>query len=204
MNGSTLNMAKKVTGVILAAGMSSRMGETKQSLPFKGSTILGHVIKQAKLSKLEDIILVLGHDQNSIQDNIDGTEIKIVHNSNYREGQSTSLKAGINNISDSSKAAMFLLGDQPTIKHSTIDNLIYRFNSANAKIVIPTFNGTRGNPVIMSSSLFQDIKKLSGDTGGRAIFDTYRNDILKVPVQDHNILIDIDTREDYNNALATF
>ncbi len=200
MKDNTLNV-KKVTGVILAAGMSSRMGKTKQSLPFKGSTILGHVIEQAKLSYLEDIILVLGYDQVNIQAHINNTGIKIVQNPNYKKGQSASLKVGIDNINNSSDAAMFLLGDQPTVKAPTINCLIDAYNTTNKKIVFPTFNGKRGNPVIMDSSLFQDIKKLSGDTGGRAIFETYKTSILKVPVLDKNILVDIDTREDYNTLI---
>ncbi len=189
----------KVAGVILAAGSSSRMGKTKQLLPFGKTTLLGQVIQTALDSKLHDIIVVLGHDADKVSQTIDLTSLKTTLNVDHRKGQSTSLIKGLEMVSSQCDAAMFLLGDQPLITPAIINTLVDTFETARASIVIPYFNGRRGNPVIIARSLFHRLKSLSADTGARVLFDEFKESVVKVPVQDKAVLIDVDTREDYKN-----
>ncbi len=193
---------KKVSGIILAAGLSSRMGKTKQLLPFKGRPILEHVISNAQLSNLYEIIVVLGHNAKKIQNCIDLTSTKTTINHEYIKGQSTSLIKGLEKISPLCDAAMFLLADQPLITQFTINTIIKAFERSNLSITIPYYNDIRGNPVIIAKALFPDLKSLSGDTGPRILFNNFKNTILKVPVQDRAILIDVDTKSDYKKYSA--
>lgn len=193
--------SKKIAGVILAAGSSSRMGNTKQLLPFGETTLLGQVIQTAKKSALHEIIVVLGHDAKKIEQAIDLSGTKVVRNIAYSKGQSTSLIKGLESISPICNAAIFLLGDQPLVTAAIINRLIDAFETSSTPIVIPYCNGKRGNPVIIARPLFHRLKSLSADTGARALFDEFKKSILKVSIPDGAILIDIDTMDDYKKQL---
>lgn len=199
-------LKKKVAGVILAAGSSSRMGSIKQLLPFRGKTILDHVIANVRNSALSEIILVLGHCSDKIVQNLDlpgnSSEIKIVINKEYKEGQSSSLKKGLENISVNCDGAMFLLGDQPLVTDMIINELINAFEASDLPVVIPYCNEKRGNPVIIAKSLFFRLKSLSADTGARVLFKELEHEIVKVPVNDKAILEDIDTKDDYEKLIS--
>jgi molybdenum cofactor cytidylyltransferase len=196
---------KKVAGVILAAGSSSRMDSIKQLLPFKGKTILDHVIANAKKSLLYEIILVLGYSSDKVKQEIDcygdSFNIKIVINNDFLKGQSDSLKKGLKNLSGNCDGAMFLLGDQPLVTDIIINKLIYAFESSDLPIIIPFCNGKRGNPVIIAKPLFSRLESLTGDTGPRVLFKEFEHGILKVPVADKAIFKDIDTKEDYERLI---
>ncbi len=188
---------KKIAGVILAAGSASRMGQTKQLLPFKNNTLLGQVVQNARESSLHEIIVVLGHSADEIEKAIDLSGTKVVRNTAYSKGQSTSLIKGLEKVSSVCDAAIFLLGDQPLVTAAIINRLINEFKISTAPIVIPYCNGKRGNPVIIARSLFHRLKSLSGDTGPRVLFDEFKKSILKVSIPDKAILIDVDTKDDY-------
>ncbi|MBC2703049.1 molybdenum cofactor cytidylyltransferase [Desulfobacula sp.] len=196
--------SKKISGIILAAGSASRMGKTKQLLPFGENTLLGQVIQNAGESALHEIIVVLGHCAEKIEQAIDLSSTKIIRNTAYSKGQSTSLIKGLENVSSICDAAIFLLGDQPLVTAAIINKLIDAFETSNAPIVIPYCNGKRGNPVIIARPLFHRLKSLSADTGARALFDEFKRSILKVSIPDEAILVDVDTIDDYEKLKKNF
>jgi molybdenum cofactor cytidylyltransferase len=193
---------KKISGIILAAGSGTRMGKTKQLLPFGETTLLGQVIQHAKESRLHEIIVVLGHDADNIGKTIDLSGTRVIRNTAHAKGQSTSLIKGLEFVSSICDAAMFLLGDQPLVTATIINRLVDAFETSVAPIVIPYCNGIRGNPVILSRSVFPRLAALSADTGARVLFEEFKTSILKVPLQDDAILIDVDTMEDYNKLIS--
>lgn len=192
---------KKIAGVILAAGSGSRMGKTKQLMPFGKTSLLGQVLQNAGQSALNAIIVVLGHDADKIQDTIELSSTTIVVNPAYAKGQSTSLIAGLEHVPPACDAAMFLLADQPLIRPDIINTLIHASQTSNAPIIIPFFHGKRGNPVIIARSLFHRLKTVSADTGARVLFNEFKTSILKVPLQDDAILVDVDTMDDYEKLM---
>ena len=194
---------KKISGVILAAGSASRMGKTKQLLPFEGTTLLGQVIKNAKKSALHEIIIVLGHKADKISQTLNHSKIKIVRNKDFLKGQSTSLIKGLENVSIDCDAAMFILGDQPLVKAPVINTLINAFETSSAQIVIPYYKERRGNPVTLARSIFDSLTSLTDDRGARALFDEFKESILKVQIPDSGILIDVDTMDDYERLIYT-
>jgi len=192
---------KKIAGVILAAGSASRMGKTKQLLPFGKTTLLGQVVEATEKSALHEIIVVLGHEADEIHQTLDLSNTKIIMNKEYAKGQSTSLIKGLENVSPVCDAAMFLLGDQPLVTANIINRLINAFETAGALITIPYCNDKRGNPVIIARSLFHRLKSLSADIGARDLFDEFKESILKVQIPDNAILVDIDTMDDYKKLV---
>ena len=189
--------SKKIAGIILAAGASSRMGKPKQLLPFGKTTLLGQVVQTARESALHELIVVLGHCADEIEQAIDLSGTKVVRNIAYSKGQSTSLIKGLETVSPVCDAALFLLGDQPLVTAAIINRLIDAFETSDAPIVIPYCNGKRGNPVIIARPLFHRLTSLSADTGARALFDEFKESILNVSIPNDAILIDVDTIDDY-------
>lgn len=191
----------KVSGIILAAGTASRMGRTKQLLAFQRTTLLGQVILNAKQSLIDEIIVVLGHHADDIRNKTNLKDTITIFNPDFKKGQSTSLIAGIKSVASDSDAAMFLLADQPFVASNTINALICAFKSSTASIGIPYYKNKQGNPVIVSKSMFSRIHTLTRDIGARALFQAYKDQILKIPVSDPSILADVDTIADYNSIL---
>lgn len=194
----------KVAGIVLAAGRSSRMGQPKQLLSFRGRTILEWTVDNALASSLHRVIVVLGHDAASVQPFIEQRGVDLVINPSPEAGQSSSLKAGLHALTNEIDAALFLLGDQPLVAPETIDRIVATFAAFPSPIVMPTFNGKRGNPVLFSRQTFPRIETLSGDCGARALFQEYAGDIRSVDVHTPTILFDLDTPEDYRRLLEEF
>ncbi len=191
----------KITGIILAAGLSSRMGEVKSLLPFGRSLLLGLVINNVSESILSHTIVVLGSDADRIRKMIDFKGATVVFNPDYRMGQSSSLKAGFQAVDSNTDGVMFLLGDQPFIDSKIINTLIGEWRKQPAAIIIPVYDGKRGNPVVAHRNIFPMIRKISGDSGLRQLFQKLKGDIREVEIADPGILMDIDTVEDYRELL---
>lgn len=195
------SLHKKVSGIILAAGTASRMGRTKQLLPYQGKPMLAHVLENVKQSRLHEVIVVLGHDADTIRQQVSLKGVIQADNPDHAKGQSTSVVKGISKVSTDSDGAMFLLADQPLITPEIINRILSGFETTDKPIVIPVYENIRGNPVIISRSLFPELTSLSGDTGARVLFEKFQSDILKINIQDSGILLDIDTQKDYESLL---
>jgi molybdenum cofactor cytidylyltransferase len=191
----------KVAGIILAAGEGSRMGRTKQLLPFRGKSILECVIDSALASALHRVVVVLGHRADLLIPLLEGKGVEVVVNPDYRQGQSSSLKSGLHALTEETEAALFLLGDQPLITPTLIDSILVAYQASGNPIVMPVFQGRRGNPVLFSRETFSRIEALGADCGARPLFQEYAARLLTVPVDDPAIHFDIDTEEDYQRLL---
>lgn len=183
--------------MVLAAGKSQRMGTPKQLLRIGGKTVLEHTLERVRDSSVSEIVLVLGHAADAIEKEIFIEGLTIIRNEGYQQGMGTSLRAGIAAVGPDAKAALIVLADQPFVQAATLNQLIECHQTAKAQIVIPTFRGFRGNPVLLDSSIFPELQELSGDVGCRAIFGSHTENIHKLAVDDAGILLDIDSREDF-------
>lgn len=187
----------KISGIILAAGKAARMDKVKQLLPFRGTTILGRVVENALGSSLHEVIVVLGHALEDIRRVIDFGHATIAVNADYISGQSTSLRTGLAAISSESAAALFILGDQPLIDPDVIDALVKCYRQQSAPFIIPTYQGKRGNPVLIDRAVFPRLESLEGDVGARILFDEYAHQICEIEMGDEDIMFDVDTLDDY-------
>ncbi len=191
-----------VAGIVLAAGGSIRMGRPKQLLPFRDKTIREGVVDNALASTLHRVIVVLGHEAERIKPLMERRDgVTAVVNPSYGAGQSSSLKAGLAALTEETDAALFLLGDQPLVTPETIDLITASFADSPSPIVIPTFEGRRGNPVLFGRETFSRMETLSGDSGARPLFQEYAERIRTVAVNTPAIHFDLDTPEDYRRLL---
>lgn len=175
-----------VAGVIMAAGLSGRFGRNKLLEPFRGRPLLQWTVEAALRSRLLGVTVVLGHEQERLRralaDLAGDTRLSLVSNPAYKDGQSSSVIAGLSAIAPRSGAAMFLVGDQPLLDHHAIDRLIGAFEAAGGDgICYPLCAGRRANPVIFASRFFPALARLRGDIGGRPVIDGNRD--AWVPVE---------------------
>ena len=191
-------MDKRVSGIILSAGKSQRMGQPKALLPVFGTTFLEHIVNQIRGSKLVDFKIVLGHQPDTILDRLPNLRSATVINSRYEEGQLSSLQAGIRSLeSGNPDGLMLFLVDHPFVESALIDELIGCFSKRNPPLVIPTFQGRRGHPVIFSRELFPELLDASPEVGAVAVVKQHRQQIYHLEWKSDEILIDVDTPEAY-------
>lgn len=187
-----------VTGIILAAGFSRRMGEEKLLLKINGETIIERVIKASYKSKLDKIILI--YRKKEVGDIGKAYGIETIHNKNANLGQSQSMKLGIQGAGEAG-AYMFIVGDQPFLTEELIDKLLEEYKVWKLPIVIPYFNGERSMPMVISSIYKDELLNVQGDKGGRDIVKNNPHKVKKVYMEDKNIGMDLDTPEDFKRIL---
>lgn len=187
-----------ITGVLLAAGKSTRMGQMKQLTFFQEKPLLERSLQPLIDSSLDEIILVLGYQYHEVLNTIKikDKRLRVVINRQYEKGMSTSIRAAVKSVSDKTEAVIIALGDQPLITGAIIDRLIREFKRNNKGIVAPTYKGRRGNPVMLSRKYFSALAKLTGDEGAKSILKDNPTDIIKVEIGDDSILRDVDYQED--------
>jgi len=173
------------------------MGEPKQLLRLGEQTVLGQTLNNLRRSRVQEIVLVLGAAAQTIAQQTATDGIKIVINEQFREGMGRSLRTGLAALNPEIDAALVVLADQPFVRPATFDRLIERYIESDAQIAIPTHRGFRGNPVLLDRSVFAEVMALTGDVGCRAIFGSHTEGIVRVAVEDVGILLDIDSKADF-------
>src|SRR5215469_7574304 len=186
-----------IGAVVLAAGKSTRMGEPKQLVPWNGRPLLEHTLANLRNIKLNEIVVVLGCGADAVRKRVDLHDIKVVENKNYEQGMGNSLGVGVSALAEATDGVLIVLADQPFVRSGTYEQLIDQYRQSDAQIVIPTYRGFRGNPVLLNRSVFNEVMALKGDVGCRAIFGDHCDGIVKVEVDDVGVLLDIDNHEDY-------
>jgi molybdenum cofactor cytidylyltransferase len=196
-----------VSGIILAAGASSRMGRPKQLLPLRGRPLLQCVLDGAIASRLDEIVLVLGHRADEIREALalpEGSRVRAVVNADWARGQSTTLRLALRSASPTAAAAAILLGDQPGVEATLIDRVAKAFLDAGLPAARPVYSGADGSrvpghPVFLARRIWSEVDKLGGDEGARTLLAARADWLLEVPVEGEPPA-DIDTWEDYQRA----
>ncbi len=201
---AAIKASTQVAGIVLAAGTSTRLERPtpKQLLELGGEALVRRVVRAALASRLEEVIVVLGHAATEVARAVDDLDVQTVENPDYPLGQSTSVRAGLSRVAPECGAALFIPADQPLLSSDLIDRLLVTYRQSGGPIVVPTHSGQRGAPVLFDRSLFIELAQLIGDTGGRSLMTTYRNRIIEVPVDDPLELADVDTVSDLERLAA--
>ncbi len=184
-----------ITGIVLAAGGSERMGRPKQLLSWKGSSLIQYIVSTVINAGIDHTVVVLGAHEERVREELHHLPVEIVFNPQWEAGQSTSVQAGISAIPENSGSVLFFLVDQPHLSETLIRSLVERHAETLNPIIAPIVAGQRGNPVLFDRSTFDDFLTIHGDSGGRQIFSRYQ--VSWIPWHDEAILFDIDTDEDY-------
>ena len=190
-----------VSAILLAAGESKRMGKPKLLLPFGKGTILGQTIDNLLSSKVGEVIVVVGYKAQEMIKAIANRPVKVVMNPFYHQGMSTSIVTGLNLVDNKAQKLMVALADQPLINNKVFNRLVEESLGADKGIIIPTYRGKRGNPIIFSTKYKEELLSLKGDVGGRQIIKQHPDDILEVAIDSESINIDIDTMGNYYSHL---
>jgi molybdenum cofactor cytidylyltransferase len=195
---------KRIAAVVLAAGRSTRMrGPNKLLAEIARRPLVRIVAEEALASRADPVIVVAGHQRAEVEKALAGLRVRIVHNPDFAEGLGTSLRAGIAAVPADSDAAIVCLGDMPRVDAALMNRLIAAFDpDRGALVVVPTFEGKRGNPVLWSRRFFPDLMAIEGDVGARHLIGRYSEAVAEVPVEGKAALVDVDTPEALSGVKA--
>jgi molybdenum cofactor cytidylyltransferase len=189
-----------IAGIVLAAGISTRFGANKLRAPLKGKPLIRNVAEAALASRLARLFVVLGHEADEVGAALGGLaddrRLEIIVNPDYADGQSTTVRTGLEAARRDYAAVMFLMGDQPLLDASIIDALIHAFQASDKDICYPSHQGRRRNPVIFSQRFFSGILALTGDTGARALIDANPHATCVVDFAEEAAFRDVDREAD--------
>lgn len=191
-----------VAAVLLAAGGSRRMGQSKQLLPIDGQPMVRRVAQTVCQAGLAQVVVVVGAEGDRVARALAGLDLEIVHNQAWAQGMSTSVRAGMEALRPEIEAALLVLADQPGLTIDALEALVEAYRATRAPIVAPYYRGRRGNPVLFARSLFADLGQVEGDQGGRALLVRHEQEVARVDLDDVAILLDVDTRQDYEGLCS--
>ncbi len=186
--------APKIAALVLAAGKSSRMGANKLLMPIKGQAMIARTVDAVLSSPARPVIVVTGNAAPEIEAVLGGRDVCFVRNPHFADGLSTSLRAGIAALPEDVDGAVVCLGDMPAVGGAAIARLASAFNPAEGRaIIVPTYQGKRGNPVLFARSLFPEAAATHGDGGAKHAIGEHEDVVCEVEMEDASVLADADT-----------
>ena len=184
-----------IAGVVLAAGASTRFGGQKLLAPLDGTPVVRWSVQALLDAGLAEVVVVLGRDAAGVRAALAGLPARCLVNPAYAEGMSTSLRAGVGALGNVVRAAVLALGDQPRVGAAVVRALCEGYRASRQPLVVPSYAGARGNPVLVDRSLFGELLAVTGDEGARGV-------IARDPARVHRVEfpfampLDVDTRAD--------
>lgn len=192
-----------INAIVLAAGESTRMGKPKPLLRFGDHTFLEQIIAVLQEARVDRTTIVLGAQAEAIEKAIDLSEVDVVVNRDYRNGQLSSLLAGLEVAPVQAEAILLCLVDGPFMTTEIVRQVIATFRTAGSPIVIPTFEGRRGHPSLFARSMFQELREAPVDEGARHVVYANENKIAEVEIADRGVVTGVNTPEDYRLHFGT-
>jgi molybdenum cofactor cytidylyltransferase len=191
---------ERVTGLVLAAGGSSRLGRPKQLLPYGGATLLDHTLDTARVCGFDQLLCVLGGGAEPVRETVDLSGLEVVENLQFGEGCSSSIAAALSAVDTRSDVLVLLLGDQPGVTPASVAALLD--GRGDHELAACRYDDGRGHPLAFARSVFADLAALHGDKGVWKLLDHRAADVVDVPVPGP-VPLDVDTWEDYQTVLRT-
>ena len=196
-------MRKFISGLILGAGASQRLGPPKQLLPFRGTTMLGWVVDQAqRATGLDEVVVVLGRAADQVRASVKFGAARVVENPVFGEGCASSYRAGLGALNPESSAAMIILGDQPRITPEVIDRVADEWRQQESAIALCSYRGRKGHPMIFARSLFDQLIALHGDKAAWKLVDANAGLVQEIDF-DLPFPDDVNTTEDFERLGQT-
>ena len=193
-----------ISAIVLAAGESRRMGYVnKLELPVQGMPLIWRTVHTLLCSELQEIVVVVGHEAERVRAILDGLDVCVVYNEHYRQGQVSSVRAGLGAMSKPCDGMMICLSDQALLEPADIHGLIDAFaNRSHGSVLVPTHQGQRGNPVICDYGHRQSILSGDRDMGCRQFMEANPDLVYTHEVEVDHVVFDVDTPADYEALLA--
>ncbi|HWN99905.1 MAG TPA: nucleotidyltransferase family protein [Blastocatellia bacterium] len=189
-----------VSAILLAAGESRRMGSFKQLLTLRGKTFVECCVDNLLASQAGEVVVVTGHREAEVRAALVSRPVRFGHNANYRAGMTSSIKHGISVISDTARACLIALVDQPQIGTDVFNLVIETYLTKEPLIVVPTYEGRRGHPIVLDLKLKAEILDTDPNEGLRQVVNSHRDQTIAVEVPSGTVLFDYDTPEDYRRV----
>ena len=190
-----------IIAIILAAGESQRMGSPKALLKINGKTFVRHIIDVYSTTNVEKIVIVIGAHAQEIKKELLGLNVTVAVNKNYNTGQLSSIITGIEVTKAFHPDGVLIHPvDHPLISAGVINSLVVKFNESPNLIVLPSFKGKRGHPVLFSTKLFDELKNAPLEIGARSVVWSHSNEVIEVETEEKGIILDIDTPGDYERT----
>lgn len=187
-----------VVAVVLAAGTASRMGRAKQLLPWGRHTILEQTLQNIRRSRIRHTVVVTGYRAGDVAPLARKAGASVVHNENYEEGEMlSSLQVAVATLPARCPGVLVMLADQPLVEPQTINHLLSAFQEGHGQIIAPTYEGRRGNPVLIGNAFFHELLALPTGAAPRDLLKRHPEALHLVPVQSESVLLDIDHPADY-------
>jgi molybdenum cofactor cytidylyltransferase len=188
-----------VTGLVLGAGGSRRLGRPKQLLPYRDGTLLGHVVAVARACPFDQLVVAIGGAADEVRATVDLTGADVVVNEAYGAGCSSSIAAALGVVDDGADVLVLMLGDQPGVSAATVRALLA--GRGEAPLAVCRYDDGRGHPIAFARSVFAELADLHGDKGVWRLLDQAGDTAAEVPIAGP-IPLDVDTDEDYEAVLA--
>ena len=194
--GSRAPVAPRVAALVMAAGKSSRMGQFKLLMPIDGVPMIAATVDGLLASSVTDVVVVTGRDADAVKSALGDRPVRLVHNPDYADGLSTSLKAGLAALPADADAFLVVLGDMPKVTARDIDRLIAAYDRDEGRLIcVPTFEGKSGNPILWDRRFIDEMQGLKGDSGARSLLLRHGEAAIEIAVESAGVLIDVDTPE---------
>ncbi len=191
-----------ITGIVLAAGQSRRMGSPKLLLPWRGRTVVEAVVTSLRQGGVDRIVVVLGGDREAVERALADVQVEFVLNPAFAQGAMlSSIQAGLGAIGDEVQAALLMPGDLPSIQPATVRDLLAAGERATDRICVPVYGERRGHPVLIPRIYWKDLLALGEGESLRSFLRAHERQVLGVAVPDPGIRADIDTPADYQGAV---
>lgn len=193
----------KITGLLLAAGMSDRMNRVnKLTLPFRDRSIVEVSLRNMIESSLEQIAAVLGHDHTAMTGLLrqyESDSIRLLYNQDYQTGRASSIRRGLEYLDDDTEAALFMVADKPAVSSALINQALEKFEKNRPPILGVRTPKGRGHPIIFARELFDELTRLEGESGGQKMIDQYANQVFWL--DDSSEQINVNTNDDYQRLI---
>lgn len=185
---------ERVTGLVLAAGGSKRLGQPKQLLPYQGTTLLDHTLATARACEFDQLICVIGGAADEIRAAVDLSGAEVVENDQFGEGCSSSIALALDAVDERTDVLVLLLGDQPGVTPATVRALLA--GRGDAPLALCGYDDGRGHPFAFARSMFGELSRLHGDKGVWKLQDRLGDSVAEIRIEGP-IPLDVDTWEDY-------
>lgn len=190
-----------ISAILLAAGESRRMGGFKQLLRLGDKSFVEHCVDNLLASRVYEVIIVTGHRELEVRRAVADRPVRFAHNADYQLGMASSIKCGFEALRETTQACVLALVDQPQVSADVINLVIETYEKKPAIVVIPTYGGRNGHPILLEVKLKGEILTMDPEQGLRQVVRAHLDQVARVEVSSHAVLEDCDLPEDYDRML---
>lgn len=191
-----------ICAIVLAAGKSSRMGVQKLLLPFGGTTVIARIARRLLDSTIDKVYVVVGYQSDRIAAELSGLKVSLVENPDFESGMLSSVRCGIGSLPRDCDGVLVALGDQPAITSELVDQMIRTFARTDKGIIVPTYQGKRGHPILFAGRFCSEIMTKYDEIGLCGLLRAYPDDVFEMTASTSAVLCDMDFPQDYQRELT--